>query len=239
MDSVPKKRKTVIVVSGWKGSGKDTLADFLVYNHGFERFAFADALKDYVATEYEIDRISMDDPNKKEQPILSKPVIVEDSFAWTVVKMVYTHLATSTGAHPKVDTKYRLTRDDEGIVRWKEYELYWTPRAALICEGSLKRTINLYHWVDRVGHMILNTCDRAVIADWRYRREADRIRELLEIIADIYYIRVDVEGPPVSTDASERSLDDFTGFHARILNTKDGFDKYHAKIWKVIEPMVG
>lgn len=37
---------SIVGLTGKKGSGKDTFADFLVRNHGFTRIAFADALKD-------------------------------------------------------------------------------------------------------------------------------------------------------------------------------------------------
>ena len=36
----------IIVLSGKKGSGKDTTANYFINNYGFIRFAFADALKD-------------------------------------------------------------------------------------------------------------------------------------------------------------------------------------------------
>jgi hypothetical protein len=35
----------ILCVAGSKGSGKDTLCDYLVANHGFQKIAFADALK--------------------------------------------------------------------------------------------------------------------------------------------------------------------------------------------------
>jgi hypothetical protein len=36
---------TILLLSGWAGSGKDTVADILVRKHGYHRVAFADALK--------------------------------------------------------------------------------------------------------------------------------------------------------------------------------------------------
>lgn len=43
-------------ISGFKGSGKDTIADFLVEKHGFVKVSFADKLKDACATIFEWDR---------------------------------------------------------------------------------------------------------------------------------------------------------------------------------------
>lgn len=35
----------IVMLSGWAGSGKDTVANILTSEHGYTRFAFADALK--------------------------------------------------------------------------------------------------------------------------------------------------------------------------------------------------
>lgn len=40
----------IIGLVGWIGSGKGTVADTLIREHGYHKFAFADALKDAVAT---------------------------------------------------------------------------------------------------------------------------------------------------------------------------------------------
>jgi len=48
---------TVILgICGFKGSGKDTVADHLVEHHGFTKISFADKLKDACATIFEWDR---------------------------------------------------------------------------------------------------------------------------------------------------------------------------------------
>lgn len=36
----------ILVICGLKGSGKDTIGDYLIQNHNFKRFCFGDALKD-------------------------------------------------------------------------------------------------------------------------------------------------------------------------------------------------
>ena len=43
-------------ISGFKGSGKDTVADLLVEKHGFKKISFADKLKDACSTIFEWDR---------------------------------------------------------------------------------------------------------------------------------------------------------------------------------------
>ena len=46
----------IISVTGFIGSGKDTIADYLVAEHGFKRESFAGTLKDAVATVFGWDR---------------------------------------------------------------------------------------------------------------------------------------------------------------------------------------
>ena len=44
--------KNILLIGGKAGSGKDTVADYLVDKHNFIRFAYADALKDHVHKYY-------------------------------------------------------------------------------------------------------------------------------------------------------------------------------------------
>lgn len=48
--------KIIIGICGFQGSGKDTVADYLVNTHGFRRMSFAGALKDAVSTVFGWDR---------------------------------------------------------------------------------------------------------------------------------------------------------------------------------------
>lgn len=53
-------KKNIIAVSGRIGSGKDTVADYLVTHHGFKRMSFAESLKDAVAVIFGWDRILLE-----------------------------------------------------------------------------------------------------------------------------------------------------------------------------------
>ena len=46
----------ILGVTGLIGSGKDTIADYLVTEHGFKRVSFAASLKDAVAAVFGWDR---------------------------------------------------------------------------------------------------------------------------------------------------------------------------------------
>lgn len=50
----------IISVSGFIGSGKDSVADYLIIEHGFKRVSFAGSLKDAVAAIFSWDRAMLD-----------------------------------------------------------------------------------------------------------------------------------------------------------------------------------
>lgn len=54
------KKQTVILLSGYLQSGKDTVGNYLVEHFNYTRFAFADILKDQVSEIYNIERSSLD-----------------------------------------------------------------------------------------------------------------------------------------------------------------------------------
>lgn len=56
----------LVMLSGWLKSGKDAVGEHLVRRHGFVRLAFADALKDEVASLHGIRRDLMDTQEGKD-----------------------------------------------------------------------------------------------------------------------------------------------------------------------------
>ena len=57
--------KMIIGVVGFIGSGKDTIADYLVNNHGYRRESFANTLKDAVASVFSWDRVMLEGRTKQ------------------------------------------------------------------------------------------------------------------------------------------------------------------------------
>jgi hypothetical protein len=57
--------KMIIGVCGFIGSGKDTIADYLVNVHGFRRESFANTLKDAVASVFGWDRVMLEGRTKE------------------------------------------------------------------------------------------------------------------------------------------------------------------------------
>lgn len=179
----------VIALSGWKQSGKDTTADYLVSEYGYTRVSFAARLKDMVSETYGVPREDLDSPTRKEMPLHNLPVIPTDPFVRTVHTLLHTELQSG----------------------------YWTPRALCILEGSMKRSVYSNFWVRSVVQEIAANPDRKyVITDLRYRSEADTLRLLLP---DISLMRIFRYVTITTQDPSERDLDTYTNFEHVVRNT--------------------
>lgn len=69
VSSLPKSPVQIVMLSGWAGSGKDTVANMMVTDHGFVRFAFADALKVDVHESTGIPMAILHSPYMKMEPL--------------------------------------------------------------------------------------------------------------------------------------------------------------------------
>lgn len=199
----------VIAVSGWKGSGKDTMAEYLVNDYGYTRVAFADVLKEMVAEQYNIPLNSCHLPELKEMPLLQYPVESKDGFSSMIHNFMVREFRSKNGGIPA-----HLENTDDGTRGWvdgKYVEVFWTPRALCILEGSVKRSATSEYWVQRVIKKINDTAQKDprakfVISDLRYQSEVDQLQEAWpENLATCRVVRFN-SSP--STDPSERDLDD-------------------------------
>lgn len=57
----------VIGISGFVGSGKTSVAEWFIGNHGFKRFSFADPIREMMMV-LGVDEATLRDPKKKEEP---------------------------------------------------------------------------------------------------------------------------------------------------------------------------
>jgi len=171
--------RLILSLSAWKGSGKDTVADYLVAEYGFNRISFAAKLKDMVASTYNVPREFMDLPTKKEQPLLNLPAIPSDGFTETIHQMLRAELSSG----------------------------FWTPRALCILEGSIKRAVHSNFWVkEAVNEIGDNENKDYVITDMRYKTEADTINMFYP---ENKVIRINRFDSITTTDPSERDMDDY------------------------------
>lgn len=72
----------LIGLIGYKNAGKDTLADYLVRNHGFEKHAFADPVKQVCGIMFDLTPKQLTDPEGKET--------VDERWGMTPRKMMQT-----------------------------------------------------------------------------------------------------------------------------------------------------
>lgn len=202
----------VLMISGWKGSGKDTVAEFLIKEHGFKRVAFADPLKDMVAEEYGIPREWCDDRQHKEAPLLRYRVSPKDSFSRTVAETMALEFRTEDGKAPQGFTYengefYGVCKDEDGIFRDKP--VFWTPRALCILKGSTNRSVTSSYWIKRaVEGMLKDDGGLYVISDARYRSEISQVSELVGK-EKVTSLRVNRFDSAESVDSSERDLDNY------------------------------
>lgn len=195
----------ILAISGWKRSGKDTFADHLVEKDGYKKLSFANTLKDMAAEQYGIPRTHFDDSEFKEAPIKHLPVVTKDKFGALIHKFMKKELASG----------------------------YWTPRAILILEGSVKRSVISSYWVKRVVNTIKQEAPLLrkplfVIADLRYKSEAEQLREAFG--TNLELIRINRFDSSPSTDPSEMDLVDYKGFD-NVLNTQGlNLEEYKALI---------
>ncbi len=156
------RNPTILLLSGWAGSGKDAVAAILVRDHRFRRVAFADALKQDAAKHT---GVPLNDfhTEAKNQP-LKHPV-------------------------PAFPTAR-------------------TPRCIILQLALQMRAENPDIYSDTViAEMAESDGDRFVVADWRYRREYTRIRDMCSPGTKILRVRIIRPGIIPSEDPSEHDLD--------------------------------
>ena len=212
--------KKLIALIGYKGSGKDETAKILK-EMGYQRVAFADALKDDTAKAYSIPREWMDDPEKKEAALPQYPVRPQDETSEYLNKYFATEYRTLQG------TQMYVSRP-----RYLDGDLYHTPRSLLILEGSVKRSVSASHWVNKVLEKIQNTDGDFVLTDMRYRSELEQIKTFcFANQIRFFFGRINRE-PPKSSDPSERDLDsttpDFT------IENKGTLDELKSKVEETV-----
>lgn len=192
----------VIAISGWKRSGKDSIAEYLLKRPGVKRFGFADTLKDMVATMFNVPRSYCDDARFKEWPLAEYPVETKDNFTKVI--------------HELLKGEFKDYKNTD----------YWTPRALCILIGSICRSVNSNYWVNQVSCQIKMDKENNlfVIADLRYKSEVEELRK--QFGKDLVAVRVNRFTSNPSTDASETDLDNYSKFDYNVDNTGSLEDLY-------------
>jgi hypothetical protein len=199
----------VVAISGWAKSGKDTSADYLISN-GYKRVAFADVLKEMVAEQYSIPLQYCHNQDLKEKPLEQYPVMPKDAFSLAISKLLFNEFRTIDGrkaAEPYIDPSGAFLGSMYDKAGGAIVQLYWTPRALCILEGSIKRSVDSSYWVGRAIQKIdkaLQEGHNVVISDLRYRSETDQLRQAFN--KNLTTVRINRFDSTPSTDASENDL---------------------------------
>lgn len=75
------KDDRIVCLSGNAGSGKDTVADYLVNHYGYKRMAFADPLRDIVQLVFAMDEENVWDRKLRELPLKYLPNLTDEKVA--------------------------------------------------------------------------------------------------------------------------------------------------------------
>jgi hypothetical protein len=220
----------IIALSAFKQSGKDTTADYLVQNHGFARVSFADPLKDKVAVQFSIPRADLDNPDKKESPVLTLPVNPQDDYSRMISKFMVKEFRSRDG---KVSQVF-FDKTNQGIVlnsiETPQYEtLYWTPRALAILLGSTFRSVDSSYWVKQAIEKAKGI-ENVVISDLRYKSEMAQLREAFK--NDLSTIRINRFDASPSADPSELDLLGYE--HDFVVENKGTKEELFAKVDDVL-----
>lgn len=138
----------IVGILGFKGSGKDTVGDFLVRDYGFERASFADTLKDAVAAVFGWERSLLEGATAESREWREQPD------EWWEARLDWDN-------HP---ARYLTGR--------------FTPRVALQYWGTdlLRHHFHDNIWINSLANRIRHL-DRVVITDCRFPNEFKMIKE--------------------------------------------------------------
>lgn len=196
----------IILLSGWKGSGKDSFAKFLCEDFGYNRIAFADKLKDSIALEYNLKRSIFDDRTEKEKPLFNLPVSPKDESSVRLIEIIRDELRLESGLKPNEKTPLS--------------DLFWTPRALCVFEGSVKRAVDPQFWIKK-AIKDLSLKENYVISDARYKSEIDCVKSTMKD-HKIITVRVNRNITIDTNDSSERDLDQYN--FDIIINNNEGLE---------------
>ncbi len=124
--------KTVIMLSGKAGAGKDTVADYLVENHNYTKIAIAHELKECVARECSIDVSLCYSQEAKESLVINGKTLrqilqetgdkyrVEDKYYW--IRKTYERIK-NTNSDKIVICDWRFELESEFLEKQKEFDV--------------------------------------------------------------------------------------------------------------------
>lgn len=163
----PTMKHHIIGLTGFAGTGKDTVADLLVTHEGFRKLAFADALRAEVAEGFGVDLVYLSQPSTKDTPLA----------AMAMRRAPIEFIAALTLAF------HNIPRHDDGHLADAWLDEPRTPRQIMQWWGTeFRRRQSPRYWTtvlqQRVNFYLRDGNSRLVITDCRFENEVDTLRAM-------------------------------------------------------------
>jgi hypothetical protein len=216
----------LVAVSGWKRSGKDTIAEYLIDTRSAWRIGFADPLKEMVSQLFDISLAQINNAKTKEAPLLHMPVLAKDRFSGNNNDFLFGEFRFEDGTSPvgkPFPAPWSNMTQVEAVNKHCG-QLYWTPRALCIMIGSSMRAIDPNYWVDQALKK-MQPGQLYVLSDVRYKSEMETLKQRIE---DLVTVRVNRFETCESQDPSERDLDDHVFDH--VIKNEGTLEDLYAKV---------
>lgn len=204
----------IIMVSGFKNSGKDVLSNYFWEDQDYHKMSFADELKYQVSKTYNIPINYFYQRELKDNAIIDVDrYSLLDAQARKILDLFCNEMITYK--HPE--------------------DLYWTPRSLCILEASVKKAVNPHYYTNKVIENIMNGFSQnIVIADWRFINEYTKMKE--HFGNDIKTIRINRYDSVDSLDSSELELANFDKFDY-IIDNKGTVEDFYSNIDNLIKEL--
>lgn len=190
----------IIALTGYAGTGKDTVGDLLVTHCGFRKLAFADALRAEVSEAFGIDVADLVHRSTKDVP--TGALRLRGAPAAFVGSLMYSAAVDALTTGTVVNFDLDTPRSPRQIMQW------WGTEYRRLREPNYWARIV----TERIAYAIRQHERRFVITDCRFQNEADCVRDMGGQIWKIKRPGIDgastTEGAHVSaTDGSQFAPD--------------------------------
>lgn len=215
----------ILGLHGPAGAGKDTVADYMVSEHGWtKKVSFSKNLKEICKAVFYLSEYQVEDQRGKMDPFRSKMTFTSGNLGSIMLLMSRTH------------ANYPISNESMQKVRSLVGRELMTPREVLQLVGTdvCRELIPSYHMDCFKNQLDFKSDDHYIITDVRFPNEADMVVNDLGGVV----VKLKRDNNEISINrrhASETSLSDWGGFFSLINNDQDGVQTLYTKVDKFIE----
>jgi hypothetical protein len=210
----------VLGIAGPSNSGKDTIADYLIAQHGWSgKLSFARNLKDMCKFVFGLTEYQVNDQEGKKSPFRRSPAFTKELIDSTLEWISRTHQITAASR----------TRVGE-----LEGMLFDNPRHILQIVGTeVCREISPTYHVDIIKNKVVEDGLWA-ITDVRFVNEAEFVKSIGGLVVKI--IRHNLPDAHINrTHTSETALLSWPGFVGQIDNVEEGLENLYREVDNFLE----